>query len=101
MCLVVLIFLGHSQIGMLLLFHEEFRAPLASSSPGQSGPGWAMDASYIHDIVRRARMVGRAAVLCSFPCGARMPCTAVSSILGDGLHSHPQWVPIRDLDIYR
>ena len=46
MRLVVLIVPDHGQIGMLLLFHEEFRAPLASSSPGQSGPGSAIEASY-------------------------------------------------------
>ena len=64
----------HGQIGMLLVWDEAFWAPLLSRSPGQCRPGIGYGG-----VLRRARVVGRAAVLCSFPCGARMPCTAVSS----------------------
>ena len=74
MRLVVLIVPDHGQIGMLLVLDEAFWAPLPSRSPGQCRPGIGYGG-----VLRRARVVGRAAVLCSFPCGARMPCTAVSS----------------------
>ena len=47
MRLVVLIVPGHAQFGMLLVWDEAFWAPLASRSPGQFGPGSAMEASYV------------------------------------------------------
>ena len=74
MRLVARIAPDHGQIGMLLVWDEAFWAPLLSRSPGQCRPGIGYGG-----VLRRARVVGRAAVLCSFPCGARMPCTAVSS----------------------
>ena len=64
MRLVARIVPDHGQIGMLLVSVEAFWAPLLSRSPGQCRPGIGYGG-----VLRRARVVGKAAVLCPFPAG--------------------------------
>ena len=79
MCLVVLIFPGHGQIGMLLVLDDAFWAVMGTPRESQSWP--VRPGIGYGGVQRRATVVGMAAVLCSFPCGTPMPCTAGSSMI--------------------
>ena len=73
-CPVVLIVPDHGEIGMLLVWDDGYWACLSTSSPDAGRPGIEYGSAQ-----RCATVVGRVGMLCSFPCGTRMPCTAVSS----------------------